>query len=206
LFVVPLTAITGSVISISCDGTVIYTVRREQKMAKENLFRLSPDIAVILSKMAEERHFTEATVLEMLIRKEAIETGIIGADHPEAAFWYLVNVIKGWAIPAHEDFTRRVFEHIDSTPDALRLWEQAVTPLPGQRADKRKQWVNQRLGRFCKRLIGWESAEEVQLGKGSVALIQSFTRLKPSATAFDSTSPPGATGLDDRHRDENGQR
>jgi len=150
-------------------------------MEKENdnaLYRLSPDIAAILGKVAEEKHFSEAMVLEMLIRKEAIEMKIIGADHPETAFWSLINKIEGWAIPAHEDFILRVFERIASTPDALRLWEQAIKPLPEQRADKRKQSVNQRLGRFCKRLIGWESAEQVQLGKGSIELIQSYTRLK----------------------------
>jgi len=155
-------------------------------MAKENdnaLYRLSPDIAVILGNVAEAKHFSEAMVLEMLICKEAIEMGIIGADHPETAFGSLISVIEGWAIPAHEDFTLRVFERIASTPDIFRLWEQAVTPLPGQRADKRKQSVNQRLGRFCKRLIGWESAEEVQLGKGSIGLIRSYTRLKPFAAA-----------------------
>ena len=57
--------------------------------------------------------------------------------------------------------------------------EKAIVPLPGQRADKRKRSVNQRLGRFCKRLIRWESGEEIQLGKGSTGLIQSYTRLKP---------------------------
>jgi len=73
-----------------------------------------------------------------------------------------------------------VFERIASTPEVLHLYEKAVAPLPKQRADKRKHSVNQRLGRFCKRLIRWESAEEIQLGKGSsMALIQSYTRLKP---------------------------
>lgn len=153
-------------------------------MAKENdnaLYRLSPDIAVILGKVAEDKHFSEAMVLEMLVRKEAIAMGIIDADHPETAFSDLINAIRGWAIPAHEDFTLKVFERIDSTPDVLRLWEQAVTPLPGQRADTRRRYINQSLGRFCKRLIGWESAQEVQLGKGSTELIKSYTRLKPTA-------------------------
>jgi hypothetical protein len=153
-------------------------VKKENENAQ--LYRLSPDIAEILGNIAKNKHFTEAMVLEMLIRQEAINLGIIGVDHPETAFCNLINEVKGWAIPAHEDFTLRVFERIDSTPDVLRLWEQAVEPLPGQRADKRKQSVNQRLGRFCKRLIGWESGEEVQLGKGGIKLIRSYTRLKPS--------------------------
>jgi hypothetical protein len=151
------------------------------------LYRLSPDIAAILGMVAKEKHFSEAMVLEMLIRKEAIAMGIIDADHPETAFLDLINTIKGWGIPAHEDFTLEVFERVESTPDVLRLWKQAVTPLPGRRGDKRKRYVNQSLGRFCKRLIGWESAQEVQLGKGSVGLIQSYTRLKPPPQRFDST-------------------
>lgn len=152
-------------------------------MPKDTLYRLSPDIAEILEKVADKKHFSEAMVLEMLIRKEATAMGIIGAGHPEAAFMYLIEAVEGWGMAAHEDFTLKVFERIKSTPDVMELWEGAITPLPGQRADKRKQYVNQRLGRFCKRLIGWESAEEVQLGKGSIDLISSYTRLKPSATA-----------------------
>jgi hypothetical protein len=147
-------------------------------MAKmnDNLLRLSPDVAAILGNVAEERHFSEAMVVEMLITKEALERGILGADHPEAAFWSLINLVEGWAIPAQEDFTLRVFERIASTPEALRLWEQTT-------AENRKKGVNQKIGRFCKSLIGWESAEEIQLGRGSVGLIKSYTRLKPSATA-----------------------
>ena len=146
---------------------------------KENVYRLSPDIAEILSSLAVGKNFSEVMVLENLIRKEAITTGIIGAEHPEKAFGDLIEVVEGWAIPAHADFTLHVFKRIESMPEVLRLWEKAVAPSPGQRADKRRQSVNQRLGRFCKRLIRWESAEEIQLGKGSVGLIKSYTRLKP---------------------------
>ena len=153
------------------------------KTNDNTLFRLSSESAIILETMAAERHYSEAMFLEMLIFREAIAMKVVAADHQEAAFWRLISEIEGWAIPAQEDFTRKVFERIASEPTALRLWEQAVTPMPGQPADKRKQYINQRLGRFCKRLIGWESAEEVQLGKGSIGLISSFTRLKSSTTA-----------------------
>ena len=146
----------------------------------ENVYRLSPDVAIILSKLASEKNCSEVMLLENLIRKEAISTGIIGDDHPEKAFGDLIAAVEGWSIPDHADFTLHVFERIDSTSEALRLYEKAIVPLPGQRADKRKRTVNQRLGRFCKRLIRWESAEEIQLGKGSsTALIRSYTRLKP---------------------------
>jgi len=149
---------------------------------KENVYRLSPDIAGILSDLAVNKNTSEVMVLENLIRKEAITTGIIGGDHPEKAYGDLTTVVEEWALPSHADFTLHVFDRIDSTIDVRRLWEKAVTPLPGQQADKRKHSVNQRLGRFCKRLCGWESAEEIQLGKGSTELIQSYTRLKPPTT------------------------
>ena len=153
------------------------------KIKDNTLFRLSSESAIILETMAAERHYSEAMFLEMLIFKEAIAMKVVGAAHRGAAFWRLINEIEGWSIPAQEDFTRKVFERIASEPTTLRLWEQAVVSLTGQPEDKRKQYVNQRLGRFCKRLIGWESAEEVQLGKGSIGLISSFTRLKSPAAA-----------------------
>src|SRR5579859_8020423 len=112
---------------------------------ENGLFRLSPDIIAILGKVAEKKNFTETMVLETLVLKEALDMGIVGSHHPEIAFLNLINAIKGWSIQANENFTLNVFERIDSTPEVRRLWEEAVTPLPGQRADKRKQFVNQRL-------------------------------------------------------------
>ena len=147
------------------------------------LFRLSPEVSAVLSQVAAAKNFSEQVVLEDLVRKEAIRMGIIQTDHPEAALGELLEAIVQWGEPAHEDFTLRTFERIAATEEALRLWKRAITPLPGQRADKRRQSVNQRLGRFCKRLAGWESAEEKQLGTGSISLIRSFTRLKPPTSS-----------------------
>jgi hypothetical protein len=45
------------------------------------------------------KNFSEVMVLENLIRKEAITTGIIGDEHPEKAFGDLIEVVEGWAIP-----------------------------------------------------------------------------------------------------------
>ena len=145
----------------------------------ENAYRLSPDIAEVLSTIALSKNTSESMVLGNLIRKEALAIGLIGDDHPEKAFEDLFAVVEGWAIPSHPDFTLHVFERIASTPEALRLYEKAVEPLQGQRADRRKRSVNQSLGRFCKRLTRWDSAEEIQLGKGTIGLIKSYTRLKP---------------------------
>jgi hypothetical protein len=140
--------------------------------ANVNLLRISPDIAAILRRVAEERHLPEAMVVEMLVIKEAMEKGILGADHPEAAFWSLVTVVEGWAIPAQEHYTREVFSRINSTPEARRLWEQATI-------GKRMKGVNQKLGRFCKFLTGWESAGQVQIRRDSGGLITSYSKLAP---------------------------
>jgi hypothetical protein len=118
-------------------------------------------------------------VLEMLVRNEAIKLGIIDADHPEAAFGRLVNVIRQWVILDRADFTLSVFKRIESTPEILALYERALVPAPDQPAARRKQAVNQRLGRFCKSLTGWDSDEQVPVEKGSVGLIRRYTRLKP---------------------------
>jgi hypothetical protein len=142
-------------------------------------FRLPPEIADLLNKIAQAQGLSVPMVLEMLVRKEALEQGLIDTGHPEAAFGRLIETIRGWALPAQADFTLSVFKRIESTPDTMALYEQAIVPLQAQRADKRKQAVNQRLGRFCKSLIGWESDEQIPVEKSSVGLIRRYTRLKP---------------------------
>jgi hypothetical protein len=150
-------------------------------MAKNDnvLFRLSPDTASILEKIAAVKGLSEAMVLEQLVRREARKTGVIIADHPEAAFESLLNTIQGLAVPAHRDFTLHVFKLIESTPDIKTRYDQATMPLPGQSADQRKWHVNQTIGRFCKRLCGWDSEEQTQVPKGECCLIKTYTRLKP---------------------------
>jgi hypothetical protein len=149
-------------------------------MNPENtLYRISVEAAALLETLAKAKHFTESMMIEQLIRKEAIETGVISTEHPEAAYSELVNEITKVAPPEHPDFTFQVLEQIKSTPELKELYDKAATPLPSQSADKRRQYVNQSLGRFCKRLIGWESDVEVTLAKDHGGLIKSYTRLKP---------------------------
>jgi hypothetical protein len=143
------------------------------------LFRISVEAAALLETVAKAKRFTESVMLEQLIRKEAVESGVISPGHPEAAFSELVNEIKQVAPPEHPDFTCQVFEQVKSTPELKELYDKAITPLPSQSADKRRQYVNQCIGRFCKRLIGWQSDEEVTLAKDHGGLIKSYTRLKP---------------------------
>jgi hypothetical protein len=145
------------------------------------LYRISVEAAVLLETLAKAKRFTEPMMIEQLIRQAAVASGIINPDHPEAAYAELVNKIARVAPPEHPDFTCQVFEQIKATPDLKQLYDQAITPLPSQSADKRKLYVNQCLGRFCKKFIGWESDEEVTLAKDRVGLIKGYTRLKPPA-------------------------
>ncbi len=145
------------------------------------LYRISVEAATLLETLAKAKRFTEPMMIEQLIRQAAVESGIINPDHPEAAYAELVNKITRVAPPEHPDFTCKVFEQIKSTPDLRQLYDQAITPLPSQSADKRKLYVNQCLGRFCKKFIGWESDQEVTLAKDRVGLIKGYTRLKPPA-------------------------
>jgi hypothetical protein len=160
-------------------------------MAKDTdnvLFRLSPDTASILEKMAAGKGFSEAMILEQLVRRVARETAVIDADHPEAAFESLLTAIEDMAVHAHPDFTFEVFKRIEAASDIKTRYDQAIVPLPGQSADRRKWHVNQTIGRFCKRICGWESGEQIQVPKGECSLIKTYTRLKPPST------PPTAEG------------
>jgi hypothetical protein len=67
---------------------------------------------------------------------------------------------------------------------SLRAWlhgkgwrEAAISPSTGVRADKRRQFVHQRIGRFIKDYLGLVSVEEVTIPRGSDALIRGYTRL-----------------------------
>src|SRR5580658_492804 len=145
------------------------------------LYRISVESAALLETLAKAKRFTEPMMIEQLIRQAAVASGIISPDHPEAAYAELVNKIARVAPPAHADFTCQVFELIKATPDLKQQYDHAIMPLPSQSADKRKLYINQCLGRFCKKFIGWESDEEVTLGKDRVGLIKGYTRLKPPA-------------------------
>jgi hypothetical protein len=147
------------------------------------LYRLTPSVAEILERVAERKKYshspTKAMVLEILVLKAAQEEGIIGEGHPEIAFWQLISMIDGWNLPAHENYTLNVFLKIENLKEAKELWENAIKPDSGKQEDKRKQAVNQRIGRFCGQKYGWDADKEIQLEKGKCEIIQSYTRLKP---------------------------
>ena len=139
-------------------------------------YRIVRPIAETLEKVAEEKKQSSSMVLETLILKEAIDMGIVVQGSPDFALFELFDRIDNFNLPPEEDYTFNTFEKIRNS-DALRFYNLAVTPLDGERADKRKQFVNQRIGRFCKKKIGWESGDEVTLPKGSDALIKGYTKL-----------------------------
>jgi hypothetical protein len=162
-------------------------------MKNENLhFRLSPDTVVVLEALASQRGYSPAAMLEQLVRQEALNRSVINADHPEAALLSLYNTIEGWTTD-DPDFTLMVFKRIESTEEVRELYDRATIPLPGQLADRRKWHVHQSIGRFCKRLIGWESDEEIQLGKGESGLIKSYTRLKRPPARLTAEGKPSET-------------
>jgi len=129
-------------------------------------YRLSPDMTVVLEALAQNMGYSPANVIEQLVRQKALELEVIGPDHPEASFLSLTKTIEGWATD-DPDFTIAVFKRIKATEEVRAVYDQAITPLPGQSAAKRKWHINQSIGRFCKRLLGWESDVEIPRAKGS---------------------------------------
>jgi hypothetical protein len=75
------------------------------------------------------------------------------------------------------DVTRTVFEWLQGAPRLMKVYEAAIAPPNGVQADKRRQFVHQRVGRFIKDHLGLVSLEEVTLPRGSGALIRGYTRL-----------------------------
>ena len=151
-------------------------------MSETKLYRLAPNITEILEKVAKKMCCSESMVLERLVIKEAEKSHLIGEKHPETAFWELISMIEGWPLPADKDYTLQVFQKIESTKEALYLYNLAIEPMPGMRADKRKQSVNQRLGRFCGHKYGWETDREVEVDDMICSLIRTYTRVKPATS------------------------
>lgn len=143
-------------------------------------YRLEPAIDDLLNRLAERKRLTQSMMLEWLIIEAAKAEGLLETrDRPNAALFELFDLIRTTKIPAQSDFTKLVFQEIQETPKALRLWEQAVGVPAGENADRRRQFVNSRIGRFCKLHIDWDSHEEVILPRNAGMLIKGYTRLAP---------------------------
>lgn len=149
--------------------------------------RLEPEVVTILHRLSERHRLPDSMMVERLIIEAARELKMLDQDAPNVALFELCEWIRDRRrdepIDPHPDFTLTVFERIQGNPDALALWNKATTTRVGERVDKRIQWVNARIGRFCKHLIGWESGEKVVLARNAGKLIKGYTRLvKPSSS------------------------
>ena len=145
-------------------------------------FRLEPAVVEVLGRIAKHHRLPDPLMLERLILDEGGRLGLLqSADEPNVALHELLRGIADWLRDGHireeADITLTVFRRIKEDQSMYRLWERATAQRrKGERAEKRRQWVNGRIARFNKHLIGWESAEEVTLPKNEGALIQGYTR------------------------------
>lgn len=150
-------------------------------MIKDKLpasYRIAKPFAEILERLSDDKKQSSSMVLEMLVLKVAIDMNIIMKDSPNHALFELFEKIDSFDISPQSDYTLKVFEQIMNT-DAINLWKLSTFPDKDKTANKRKQFVNQRIGRFCKKKIGRDSDVEVTLPKNSKYIIKGYTKLKP---------------------------
>jgi hypothetical protein len=144
--------------------------------------RIDAAVAALLPRIAEEHGLNEALALEKLIVDKAASLGLVQKDSPGAALVALLVSIRGHldstpALAKDPDVTRTVFEWLQRSPRLMKVYEAAIAPPNGVQADKRRQFVHQRVGRFIKDYLGLVSLEEVTLPRGSNSLIRGYTRL-----------------------------
>lgn len=146
--------------------------------------RIDAGIAQLLPKIAEEHGVTVALLIEKLAVDEAEQLGLLPKNDPRGALLSLVDEVRNLIneprnayLSKDPDVTLSVFNKIKDSPRLMKLYEAAISPQKGMRADKRRQFVHQRVGRFIKDYLGLVSVEEVTLPRGSDALIRGYTRL-----------------------------
>jgi len=144
--------------------------------------RIDAAVASLLPRIAEWNELTDALAFEKLLLDEAEHLGLVRKNTPGGALIALLEAIRehidgSRSLPKNPDVTLMVFIWIKTTPRLLKLYEAAISPPPGVRADKRRQFVHQRVGRFIKDHLGLVALEEVTLPRDSEALIRGYTRL-----------------------------
>ncbi len=146
--------------------------------------RIDAGIAELLPRVAEEHGISVAILIEKLAVDEAEHLGLLPKGDPRAALVELVDEVRTLLddkqnayLARDPDVTLSVFNMILHTPRLMKLYEGAISPPKGVRADKRRQFVHQRIGRFIKDHLGLVSVEEVTIPRGSDALIRGYTRL-----------------------------
>jgi hypothetical protein len=146
--------------------------------------RIDAGIADLLPKVADEHGLTVALLIEKLAVDEAVVLGLLPKSDPRGALVVLVDEVRKLLdepqnayIAKDPDVTLVVFNKLKESPRLMKVYEAAISPPRGIRADKRRQFVHQRVGRFIKDYLGLVSVEEVTLPRGSDALIRGYTRL-----------------------------
>lgn len=146
--------------------------------------RIDASIAELLPKVAEEHGITVALLIEKLAVDEAEGLGLLPKNDPRGALVALIDEVRKLInepqnayLAKDPDVTLSVFNKIKDAPRLMKVYEAAISPPKGMRADKRRQFVHQRVGRFIKDYLGLVSVEEVTLSRGSDALIRGYTRL-----------------------------
>lgn len=139
-------------------------------------------VAALLPRIAEEHGLTEALAVEKLIIEEAEHLGVAQKNTPGGALIALLAEIRKHIentpfLARDPDVTLIVFNWIKMSPRLMKIYEAAIAPPPGVRADKRRQFVHQRVGRFIKDHLGLVSLEEMTLPRDSDALVRGYTRL-----------------------------
>lgn len=146
--------------------------------------RIDKSIDDLLPKIANEHGLTVALLIEKLAVDEAAVLGLLPKTDPRGALVALVDEVRKLLdepqnsyLAKDPDVTLTVFNKIKESPLLMKVYEAAISPPKGIRADKRRQFVHQRVGRFIKDYLGLVSVEEVTLPRGSDALIRGYTRL-----------------------------
>lgn len=146
--------------------------------------RIDKNIDDLLPKIADEHGLTVALLIEKLAVDEAAVLGLLPKTDPRGALVVLVDEVRKLLdepqnayLAKDPDVTLTVFNKIKDSALLMNVYEAAISPPKGIRADKRRQFVHQRMGRFIKDYLGLVSVEEVTLPRGSDALIRGYTRL-----------------------------
>lgn len=148
-------------------------------------FRLDTAAIELLGQLAADFGLTEAITVEKLILDQAKAAGLVVGDSPSLALIALLEEVgqildKHGGLRSDPDVMLRIYDRIRATPRLARLHAAALVPpstdLP---AEKRQQFVHQRIGRFVKDYLGLAPAEGAKspLEKGTPR--RSYTRLRP---------------------------
>jgi hypothetical protein len=146
--------------------------------------RIDAGIADLLRQVADEHGLSVALLIEKLAVDEAAVLGLLPKSDPRGALVILVDEVRKLLdepqnayLAKDPDVTLIVFNKIKESPRLMKVYEAAISPPKGVRADKRRQFVHQRVGRFIKDYLELVSVEEVTLPRGSDALIRGYTKL-----------------------------